>query len=380
MAIIGIDGDTLAKGTRFGDERYLRNLVRGLSQVDLENEYVLFADKGAAEVAEALAQPFQKGCRIQDVGSSRLWVKVPFSLPYWVKRHGCDLFHTQYFGPPWGSCPVILTIHDVAFMRYPEFFSRTEATIFRRLIRFSAGKAALILTDSVFSKKEIHLQLDVPLDRIRVIPLAVDPCFSIRDKRGSLDKVRKKYRIPFERFILFVGTIQPRKNVSLLLEAFARLKAECDFEHGLVLVGPVKYRDYDVESLCDKHGVVSHVVHTGFVPADELVDFYNAADLFVFPSLYEGFGFPPLEAMACGLPVAASRVSPFEEVLGKGAAFFDPRDARSIAATIQALLEDDRRRETLRQEGLARARSYSWEATAGKTLSAYEEVLSGQWA
>jgi glycosyltransferase involved in cell wall biosynthesis len=265
-------------------------------------------------------------------------------------------------------------------MRYPEFFSRAEATIFRRVIGHGARRAALILTDSEFSKKEIHRQLGVSLDRIRAIPLAVDPCFSPRDKTGALNRVRRKHRIPFSRFILFVGTIQPRKNVSLLLEAFARLRAEAGLEHGLVLVGPSKYKTYDVGQLCVKHGLSSHVVHTGYVPAEDLVDFYNAAELFVFPSLYEGFGFPPLEAMACGLPVAASGVGALEEVLGEGAAFFDPRDSGSIAATIRGLLENEGRRETLRQAGLAHAKAYSWETTARKTLSVYEEVLSGRWA
>jgi glycosyltransferase involved in cell wall biosynthesis len=380
MGIIGIDGDTLAKGTRFGDERYLRNLLRGLSLVDSENEYFLYVDKRAGKEAEALAQPFRKGCRVRSVGPPRLWLKVPITLPYWVKRDGCDLFHTQYFAPPWCPCPAVVTIHDVAFMRYPEFFSWAEAKIFRRLIRLAAAKASLILTDSEFSKREIHQHFRVSLDRIRVIPLAVDPCFSVRDKKSALDRVRRKYRIPFDRFILFVGTIQPRKNVSRLLEAFARLRAEVELEHGLVLVGPGKYRSYDVEQFCEKLGLVSHVVHTGYVPAEELVDFYNAAELFVFPSLYEGFGFPPLEAMACGLPVAASQIGTLEEVLGKGAALFDPREPQSIAATMQDLLENEQRREALRQAGLAQAKAYSWEVTARKTLSAYEEVLSRQWA
>lgn len=380
MGIIGIDGDTLEKGTRFGDERYLRNLLRGLSRVDSENEYRLYVDKQAAREAEALAQPFRKGCRVRNLGPSRLWLKVPVILPYRVKRDGCDLFHTQYFAPPWRPCPIVVTIHDVSFMRYPEFFSRAEAKIFRRLIGSAARRASLILTDSEFSKREIHQHLRVSLDRIRVIPLAVDSCFSVRDKKSALDRVRRKYRIPFDRFILFVGTIQPRKNVSRLLEAFARLRAEVELEHGLVLVGPGKYRAYDVQRLCEEQGLVNHVVHTGYVPAEELVDFYNAAELFVFPSLYEGFGFPPLEAMACGLPVAASRIGALEEVLGKGAAFFDPREPESIAATMRDLLEDELRRETLRQAGRAQARAYSWEVTARRTLSAYEEVLSGQSA
>ena len=376
MAVIGIDCDTLSKGTRFGDERYLRTLLGGLASIDSDDEYLLYANGAGVRSARDFARQFEGRCRVRSVRPSPLPLRVPFSLPLMAGRDGCDLLHTQYFTPPVCPCPVVLTIHDASFMRHPEFFDRIEARLFPHLIGFSARRARLVVTDSAFSGAEIRELLRVPDDRIRVVPLAVDPCFEPLDREGALDRVRGKYGIPFDRFLLFVGEVQPRKNVDRLLRAFARLRAGTGTDCGLVLVGNRKYAGCDPVRLIEEHGLSGAAVHTGFVPQEDLVDFYCAADLFVFPSLYEGFGLPPLEAMACGTPVAASDRGALPEVLAAAAAYFDPLDPDAIAASISRLLESSERRETLRRAGPARAALFTCEATAQMTRSIYDEVLA----
>jgi len=378
MAVIGIDCDTLSKGTRFGDERYLRTLLGGLASIDSKDEYVLYTNKGGAREARTYAGRFKDRCRVRTVRPSPLPLRVPFSLPFMAGRDGCDLLHTQYFTPPVCPCPVVLTVHDVSFMRHPEFFDRLEARLFPGLIGFSARKAGLIVTDSAFSGTEIRALLRVPGDRIRVIPLAVDPCFEPLDRQRALDRVRGKYGMPFGRFLLSVGEIQPRKNVDRLLHAFARLRVETGTDCGLVLVGNRKYADFDPVRLIEAHGLSGTAVHTGFVPQEDLVDFYCAADLFVFPSLYEGFGLPPLEAMACGTPVAASDKGALPEVLGDAAAYFDPLDTDAITASIRRLLESEERRAALRRAGPARAALFPPGLAAQRTRSLYDEIREGR--
>jgi len=375
MARIGIDGDVLAKGTRFGDEAYLINLIHGLTGLESSNQYLVYTQRTDNQDISKLVSGTDGNCLLKRIRPYPLWFKVPFALPLAITRDRCDLLHTQYFVPPVCPCKVVLTIHDVSFMRHPDFFSKKEAWIFRRFILASAKKADRIITDSLYSKREVCEYFDVPSNKVQVIPLAVHPYFTPENGEEAMMRITQQYRLPFNRFILSVGEIQPRKNIDGLIKAFSLLRSETDISHGLVIIGKHKYKHYDIQKIINKEDLENRVVCPGFIPIEDLRSFYRAADLFVFPSFYEGFGLPPLEAMACGTPVAASRASCIPEVLGDAAEYFDPYDIESMATVINEIITSSDKADRQRVAGKERSNHFTRDKTALETLKAYNEVL-----
>jgi len=376
MARIGIDGDVLAKGTRFGDEKYLWNLVRGLIEIDHSTEYRIYARRADIRDLISLISTANGNYLVKKVFPSSLWLKVPLSLPLALLADRCDLLHTQYFVPPFHPGRVVLTIHDISFMRHPEFFSRKEAWLFRLFIQNSARRADRIITDTHFTKKEICHYFRIPAQKVRVVPLSVDPFFRPGDPQAAFQCLSRRYDFPFDRFLLCVGEIQPRKNTQGLIRAFSRLRREKGLPHGLVIIGQEKYPHYRLRDVIQEQGLQGQVCTPGYVSAEDLRSFYQAADLLVFPSFYEGFGLPPLEAMACGLPVVASRATCIPEVLGEAGEFFDPYKAESMAAAIWNMLSSPDRMAQLRAAGLERSRLFTCRLTAQETLKVYRETLA----
>jgi len=227
-------------------------------------------------------------------------------------------------------------------------------------------------------KADVEHYLRLPPERVRAVPLAAAPCYRPLDDAATLAAVRAKYGLP-ERFILNVGALEPGKNQATLLRAFHRLKGQ-SLHHRLVIAGPPAWRYERLLRLVDKLGLGDEVRFLGYVPVEDLVALYNLADLFVFPSLYEGFGLPPLEAMACGLPVVASTAPALREVLDGAALLVQPQYVAGLAEAMAAALRDPGVSGRLRDAGLQRAALFSWERTARETAAVYHEAVAGRGA
>jgi glycosyltransferase involved in cell wall biosynthesis len=360
---IAIDAHSLGTQTG-GNETYYRQLIHGLAQDKSNNRYTLFH-----------AHPFT----LQEAGNDSRFTlhKIPknpairlcLSLPAKLGRIKPDIFHCQYIQPLWGNRKTVVTVHDLAHEHFPEFFHPLEALRMKRLVRWTAKHADHILTDSEFSATDIATRFAFPRSKITVSYLSSSPEFHPRDKKVCLDHLSKNYGIHAP-FILYVGRIQARKNLPRLVEAYARLRSQ-GANINLVLVGAKDWQFKQLLRKIHQLGLESSVICLGFVPLRDLPFFYGAAELFVFPSFFEGFGLPVIESMASGTPTITSFGSSLQEVAGDGALLIDPYDTNSIAAGMEKVLGDQEFRRELINRGLRRARQFRPEELAQKTLVAY---------
>ncbi len=378
---IGINIDQLLYRISGGTGRYSHNLISSLARIDEENEYVLFHSRAKKEDLN----------RLQSLNlSSNFSTKdLPFPRPFlsalWNRSRFCsiefflgrlDLIHAPTFAiPAKGSAKLIVTVHDLAFMKFPQFYTRRSLKFHQRSARIAACEADLLLAVSHSTKWDIMSLLSVEEERVRVVYEGVEIDNSLLDS-VKRRKVLSDHGIN-KRYILFVGTLEPRKNVVRLLQAFNKLKQKTRFEHLLVLVGPEGWLYQEILRESEKEELKGSVILTNSVSDAELAVLMSEADLFVYPSLYEGFGLPPLEAMACGTPVISSNVSSLPEIVGEAGILVDPNSIDDIAAAMINVLEDSSLRDKLVQKGKQRAKLFSWEQTARETLEAYLSVLEG---
>jgi glycosyltransferase involved in cell wall biosynthesis len=285
-----------------------------------------------------------------------------------------DMFHgTNYALPRARSACLVVTVHDLALLRYPHLGTAALSRFIRQMTR-SVTEAKRVIAVSDATRRDIIDLLGTPAEKIRVIHNGYDQRFRPLPHTEARARVGERYGLS-EPYILHVGTLEPRKNLETLISAYARLRRERYIPHGLVLVGDRGWKYDPIFQLVDQLGLRNAVRFTGAVPADDLPALYNAADLFVYPSLYEGFGLPPLEAMACGTPVVTSNVSSLPEVVGDAALLVDPHDEGALAEAMARVLSDVELRRHMRERGLERARHFSWERCARETLAVYEEVM-----
>jgi glycosyltransferase involved in cell wall biosynthesis len=244
----------------------------------------------------------------------------------------------------------------------------------RPLVDLAARRADAIITVSQSAKRDIMHVYNLPADRVHVVHEAAAPSFKRVADPATLARVRKQHSLP-ERFILYVGTIEPRKNLPKLIDGFARRHLSGDLPHKLVCAGPYGWLSRDIESLLDRLKI-RHAVHfAGYLPFDDLPALYSLAEMFVFPSLYEGFGLPVIEAMACGVPVVTGDVAALNEVGGQAVERVASLDADSLGDAMTALARDAARREELKSLGLARAQTFSWQRAARETLDVYKSAI-----
>jgi alpha-1,3-rhamnosyl/mannosyltransferase len=296
----------------------------------------------------------------------------PVGLGAWAFRIHPGLIHcTGPLVPLWCPAPWVMTVHDLLPLSHPQLFTRANASHFRYLVARRARRAHRILVGSVHVRDEVVATLGVQIERISVTPWGVDARF--RPRGDGQDELRARLGIPPGPFLLAVGTLEPRKNLRTLLRAFAEVRrrgSPCS----LVVVGGAGWRAADIEA--DLGRASTEVVRTGYVGDDDLVVLYSACACFVFPSLHEGFGFPILEAMACGAPVVCSDRSSLPEVAGQAALLVDPLDAGAIADAIEAVLRDPERAARMRAAGLAHSASFSWQRCAELTVEAYRAATA----
>ncbi|MBC7226910.1 MAG: glycosyltransferase family 4 protein [Thermoflexales bacterium] len=288
---------------------------------------------------------------------------------------GVDLFHaTEHLLPRFSRIRTVFTLHDLIFLFHPETHKPLNRWFLTLMMPRFLRAADAVIAVSECTKRDAVRAYGIPEEKITVIYEGVSLRFRPADPE-AVRVVRAKYGLP-EHFILYVGTIEPRKNLTALLEAYAALQARnTQYATRLVIVGKKGWLYEGFFRRLRELGLEEHVHFTGYVPDEDLPALYSAADLFVFPSLYEGFGLPVLEAMACGVPVVCSNTSSLPEVAGDAALLVDPADVRALAEAMERVLADEALRATLRTRGLERARQFTWEATARRTLEVYRRVV-----
>lgn len=377
---VGFNASLLSAGADFrrtGVSRYIAELLEALpAALDPDDEMVLF---GAPHASEQLR--FSPGARVTNASGKRSFAH-PAARPFWeqlalpvlVARERCDLVHGPVNVVPLAvRCPTVVTIHDLAFLRVPGHVPAGRRRYLTAMVRLSVRRARRVLTISESTKRDLMDLFGVPDEKITVTPLAADARFTPPGSE-ALARFRERYGLA-RPYIVAVGTLEPRKNLPLLLRAFGRIAS--DIPHDLVLVGPLGWMiegmDEAVQGL--PKAVRQRIRFTGFVPDDDLPLWYAGASVMVYPSRYEGFGLPVLEAMASGVPVITSNVSALPEVAGDAALLIDPRDKAALAGTIRHVLGDDRLATEMRARGLRRAAEFSWERTAAATVAAYRAAL-----
>lgn len=365
---------TSAVRQRAGVGRYTRNLVGALAQLDHENAYTLFC---AGDGPEKREWPANFAIRTTPLSQRMLtagWhkLKLPVSVEWFAGPS--DIFHSPDFTlPPLNAAAGVVTIHDLSFLKVPQCADPGLRDYLTRRVPSSVARAARVLADSENTRRDILELLDTPEDKVSVVYAGVEPRFRpVRDPQ-RLAEVRDRYQLP-ELFVLFVGTIEPRKNLARLISAHAQMRRQTGLPHQLVLSGSRGWLYEGIFEQVRAEGLTADVRFPGFVADEDLPALYTLADLFAFPSLYEGFGLPPLEAMACGTPVVASRNSSLPEVLGAAAVFVDAEDVAGLADAMARVLGDLTLRARLADLGRAQAARFTWEDAASQLMKSYETI------
>lgn len=363
---IGIDANPMFM-RRAGIGRYVAELVTHLARLAPEDEFVLYRTGTWGESAG----PAEWGRHVRVVSAPKPLLAARSRLD------GLDVYHgTSYRLRGSGRRGSIVSIHDLAVERLPGLVRRPwGGRLASGKTRRSAHRAALVLVGSEHTARDVAELMGVSRDKIEVINYGVGDDYYPEGAAGGREALQRRYGLPRERYVLFVGTLEPRKNVPTLVRAFGRL-TRIRRSHCLVLVGAPGQRIEEISDAIRGSGLAGEIVMPGYLAQEEVRRFYSYADLFVYPSLYEGFGLPPLEAMACGTPAITSNTSSFPEVVGEAALQVDPRDPEALADAMNAVLEDETLAAMLRARGFDRAKRFSWERTARETLQAYRRVGS----
>jgi glycosyltransferase involved in cell wall biosynthesis len=350
-----------------GNEVYIRNLLHEFARLDRSNDFIAYVSKPGAhlqvpesvETSQVSQNPFR-----------RLGLDLPMKLRY----DKPDLLHVQYTSPVGCKVPLVVSVHDVSYLEHPQYFRRFRSTQLRYTVKRTVEAAARILTPSEFSRKAIlrHYQLDER--KVVVVPNAVSSSFRPVERESAAAIIEEKFGIRGP-FVLTVGDLQPRKNHLGLLHAFEEtLRQHPHLPHRLVFVGKETWYSKELHRAVLRSSVAGRVHFTNFVEDPDLLHFYGACHLFVFPSFYEGFGLPILEAMACGRAVACSSSTAMPEVANAAGILFDPYSVPEMARAIADVLLDDELRVRLERLGTHRAASFTWERAAQRTLDVYYEV------
>jgi glycosyltransferase involved in cell wall biosynthesis len=362
-----------------GSGQYTRNLLQALAKAEPTNKYLLISPGPAPSVSE-----FQLPISNLQLPTSnlrknltKLWFEQ-VAFPLACRRLGVDLAHVPYFASPlFSAVPTVVTVHDLIPLILPAYRGSPLVRLYTRLVAAAARKAEAIITVSQASRQDIVRYLHISPERVHVTYEAAGEAFQPVKNEDQRTAIRQKYALP-ERYLLYLGGFDQRKNLSALLRAFALL-VNRQQRPRLVIAGQVPARESpmfpDPRRLVRELGVEERVIFTGWVPEEDKPPLYSGATAFVFPSLYEGFGLPAAEALACGTPVIASNRSSLPEVVGEGGILVEPTDAEALAEAMKVLLVDDALRAELRQSALVQAAKFSWKQTALETLAVYRKVV-----
>ncbi|MDX6598095.1 MAG: hypothetical protein QOE87_1982 [Gaiellales bacterium] len=362
--LVLFDADTVGRG-RTGDESYTVNLLRELPAAAPE-----LALACALRDPSALPGDVPAEVRRLRLDVANPYRRIPFSFPALARREDAAIAHTHYFVSPRLRCPAVVTVHDISYVRAPELFSRRDRSLFG-LVRGSVRRAERVIAVSEFTRADVCDQYGLDPAKVIAIPNGVSSAF--RPLEDAKDRVRERFGID-RPYVLCVGALQARKNIPLAIEAYARLMGrgtECE----LVVAGGDRGGRIDVLDAILRTRMTGRVHLVGHVEDEELPALYSAAQALVFPSLYEGFGLPALEAMASGTPVVASNTTGLAEAVGDAGLTVDPASAEELAEALGRVLGDTELRDRLVAAGYARAAHFTWARAAGATAGVYREVL-----
>ncbi len=349
---------------------YTLQLLLSMAQSEAEHEYLLLANRpyhsaqvGSLHGLHDAWRPFP---------SRMLWMQM--LLPRQLAELRPEICHyPNSIGPLRSPCPYVVTIHDMTLSLMPQHHPWRKQVLIRPLIPLVARRAARVITVSKQARVDIMRLLRVPAERVVVVPGAAAPCFRPASVATQAE-VRARYRLHGP-YVLYVGTLEPRKNLVRLIEAWASLRTRGTIDHTLVIVGAPGWQVQPIYATADRLGCADDVRFLGYVSRADLPALYGAAAAFTFPSLYEGFGLPVIEAMACGTPTLISTTPALVEVAGPAALQVEARSVAAIAAGLERLLTDDALRERLGAAGIERAAHFSWQRAASETLAVYRTVL-----
>ena len=368
---IAIDAHSV--GARLGgNETYAINLIEALARIDQSNQYTLYVTKPAA--VDRFADRWPNFTARLTLPHTPL-VRIPLTLSRELRKHPVDVLHVQYTAPPFAPCPIVTTVHDLAFEHLPETFNRRSWMQLRLTVRRTARRAAQIVTVSEYSRQDIIKTYGINPEIVTVTPEAAAQTFEQIKDENRLAEMKKAYGIERD-YILSLCSIQPRKNLVRLIEAYYLLRRshpEVKLPQ-LVLAGKRAWLDNETMSAAQRDALSADIRFTGYVADEDLNALYSGATCFVYPSYFEGFGLPILEAMKCGTPVIAGDRTSIPEVAGEAALLFDPFDVQSLVEALKRILNDSDYRATLSARGLQRANEFSWQTTARLTLAVYEKA------
>jgi glycosyltransferase involved in cell wall biosynthesis len=366
--LIAIDAHAIGRHLT-GNEVYVRSLLNAFAVHSQDRDILAYVSgvEARASVPEHI--------RVQRVAANP-FLRLGFDLASRVRKDRPDVLHVQYTAPVGCNCPVVTTVHDVSYLEHPEYFTWDRALQLRLTVGRTVRQAAKILTGTEHARNAIlRVYPNLDEDKVVVVPLAAAPEFRPISREAAVTTVRDRYSIGGP-FILSVGDMQPRKNHIGLIRAFARLvKAYPQLTHNLVLVGKPTWFSPKIQEAARESGVEDRIQFFGFVSDPDLLQLYNACDCFVFPSFYEGFGFPALEAMACGRAVVCSDASALPEVVDGAAILFDPYAIDEMVRAIADVLLDAELRGRMERLGIQRAAHFSWQKTAEKTVEVFHQVV-----
>lgn len=377
--LIGIDGTPLRE-IKTGVGHYTVELARSLARVSPEDQleivspfplsHIMESESGQ-EAATAVSPPNLRARQVKANALERHWWTI--GLPRYIKQRGVALFHgTNYDVPLWKRCPTVLTIHDLSLLLHPDTHEAKRVRRALRRLPLMARMATQIVTPTESVRREVIQHLRVPREKIIAVPEAARSIFRPM-LPGQTVETRKRLRVEDD-FLLFVGTIEPRKNLLALINAYSDIVRATRLRPQLVIVGKEGWLTNELFVRLRESGVAERVYFTGYLSDGDLCALYSSCRAFVYPSIYEGFGLPPLEAMACGAPVVASRIPSIMEVVEGAAHLVAPNSVDALAQSIVALLTDEGERQRLSSAGLERARAFSWEKTARTMREVYSEA------
>lgn len=354
-----------------GVSSYIRHLVQGLAGIPLPGEALVYLPFPEALEAFPTVPHLQArvSLPLRRPTARILWEHLAF--PWYLWKDRVHLLHaTMNVAPLWTPCPVVVTVMDLVFWRYPQVHPWGRRLYLGLLTRISVRRARAVIAISEYTRREVEMLLHVPAGRIRVIYPGVDADFRPLPPE-EVEDFRRRRGLP-ERYFLYVGNLEPRKNLLRLVQAYARLRPS---GVPLILAGARGWGYAELFQEVEALGLADRVLFPGFIPREELPLWYNGAEAFFYPSLYEGFGLPPLEAMACGTPVVVSTAASLPEVVGTAGLQVAAEDVEAMAETMRRLLEEPELRAELGRRGLAQARNFRWEKMARETADLYRQLL-----
>ncbi len=379
MPTIGIDY-TPAYEQGGGIGRYVRELVRSLLEQPSSIDYRLFVSGAIARNLPKLSNNANSQWRttaIKPKWMARLWHRAHLPIPIEMFVGHVDIFHaTDFVLPP--TLPrtrTLLTVHDLSFIRVPEAASPSLKAYLDRVVPISAKESDHILADSQATKDDLFDLYRIPDDKVTVLYCGVDDRFRRVEEAGEILTIRKKYSVQHVSYIFAIGTVQPRKNYGRLIESLATLRKRGQDLH-LVIAGGKGWLEDAIYETMNRTHMNEYVHFIGFVDEADLPGLYSAATCLAFPSLYEGFGLPILEAMKCGTPVITSNISSLPEVAGDAALIINPYDQDELTDGLEKIIQDKALRETLIKKGYSRVQQFTWETSAKQLISIYEGLLS----